>query len=212
MGSVDRDGEARSDGQFPHSFREEDLPRAGQVTDPLGNGDRQAGYVSASDLNFSAVDSDPHIQGQRRGCLSDLQGASYSSCTAVEGGQEAIANCFDLSPSVLMECSADYSVVLVKEISPASGAEPGRLLSGRDDVGEQDGRQDHFSLCRLVAAGEEIFDLVDEAVGVAHEEKMIITRQHHQLGVGNVLSKVTPRIRSNVVIPLAVDHERRHLD
>ena len=152
-------------------------PGRARVTDPLRDGDRRAGNVVSSDLDLPAVDPDADVQRQRLDCLSDLHGAAHGPCTAIEAGQEAIANGLDLSALVLLEGCADNAVVLIEEVAPSPGTESGRSLGGAHDVGEQDGRQDYLSLRSLVATGEEVFNLVNQAVGVAHEEKMIITGQ-----------------------------------
>ena len=85
------------------------------------------------------------------------------------------------------------AVVRLEQLAPATVAELGRAFGGAHDVGEQHGRQHPVRLGAAAHAGEELLDLVEDRVGVAHEGQVIVARELDVLRAGDVLGHVAAR-------------------
>lgn len=90
-------------------------------------------------------------------------------------------------------------------------AHAGRLLGRRDDVGEEDRCGDDVALGCLVTTGQEFLDLVEEGVGVADEEQVILAGQLDELGSRNVLGQIPTGPDVYEAVSQPVKDKRRHV-
>jgi hypothetical protein len=81
------------------------------------------------------------------------------------------------------------------------------VFGGVDDVGEQDRGDDYVALQRLVRAGEELLDLIDKSVAIAHKEEVIVTGKHDKFGTRDVLGEIAASTNPDVAVPLPVQDQ-----
>ena len=86
-------------------------------------------------------------------------------------------------------------VVLVEQLAPAPVAELGRALGRADDVGEEHGREHAIRLGPGPDAREELLDLVDDRVGIARPDEVLVAGELDELRARDLLrrSSVPPR-------------------
>jgi hypothetical protein len=70
---------------------------------------------------------------------------------AVEGGEETVTGCVDLSPSIASQQPADDRVVPFNELAPSTVTECRRPLRGSDEIREEDGGKHSVELRFFVA-------------------------------------------------------------
>ena len=185
-----------------HGLGDEHLCRSGEVADTFGDRDREPGDVVASEFDLAGMKPGPDVQSQRFGSDDDLRRAANGVRATVEGGEEPVAHRLDLATAVALEGGPDEGVVVVGQLAPRPRPQPGSLRSRVDNVGEQDRCQCHVAFGSLVAAGEELLDLVDERVAVTREEEVIIAGECDELGAVDVLGQVAAGTDMDVAVSL----------
>jgi hypothetical protein len=119
----------------------------------------------------------------------------------VEGGVEPVAGGLDLTTSMALQAGAEHGVVRVGQRAPLAVAQASGLLRRRDDVREQDCGGDHVAFGGLVRAGQELLDLVEEGVGVAHEEQVVVAGQLDVGRAGDALGEVATGADPDEAVP-----------
>ena len=115
--------------------------------------------------------------------------------------------------SEAIDLAADDVVVSALHLAPRPIPDPGRLVGGADDIGEQDGREHAFGPRVRMAAGEEAFDLVREQLPTVGPGEMA-GRDLHGGRVRDVLGHVsrTAHVDGGRRALRSVDHERGNAD
>src|SRR5579863_571036 len=164
---------ARSSHERRHRAGHQHLAGTGQGRHPGADVNGHPGYVVASDLDLTCVDTGPHVNVEGLQRLPDGHGALDRPTRTVEGGYEAVAHRLYLATPIPLELRAHALVVAIKEIPPPSVPEPRGPFGGADDVGEQHRGED--SLCSGSApdAGDALLDLVEHLSRVADPEETV---------------------------------------
>src|SRR5205807_2060345 len=89
--------EARAGDEVDDGLGHEHLPRPGLGRDPLADVDGDAADVAAPQLDLAGVDAGPHVDPQRPHRVADGEGAAHGPGRPVEGCEQAVAGCLDLS-------------------------------------------------------------------------------------------------------------------
>ena len=137
-------------------------------------------------------------------------GSAHGARGGIEGGVEPVADRLDLPAPVARQGGADHRVVLVGEGGPLAVTEPGGLFGRGDDVGEQDGCGDDVTIGSLTAPREELFDLVDERVGVTDEDHVVVAWKLNVPGARNLFGEIAPAPTRMKRFADSMQHERRY--
>jgi hypothetical protein len=95
---------------------------------------------------------------------------------------------------------------------PAPVAEGDGALGGADDVSEEHRRERPVGLAARSVPGEELLNLVDDAVDVAHKRIMLVARKLDEARAGNVLGEVAATVDRRGHVAAAVQDECRRGD
>ena len=68
------------------------------------------------------------------------------------------------------------------------------------DVGEEDSRRQHIALGPAAGAGQELLDLIHQAVGVAHKEQVVFAGDDDELCLADVLGQVPARTQTDEAV------------
>ncbi len=142
--------------------------------------------------------------------VANRTGAADRPCRPVEGSEKAVACRVDLAAAEMRDLASRQTVIPFQQVPPGPVAHLGCALGRADDVGEQHGREDTILLRRLVPAGEELLDRVQNKVGFADVKQMLVAGHLHELRPRDALGHVATVVSANVLVVLAVQHQRRH--
>jgi hypothetical protein len=150
-------------------------------------------------LDLAGVEACPDMQTQRRHPTRNRADAADRPGRAVEGGQHPIAGRLDRAPTRGLNLPMGDRVVDLQQLTPPPVTHCRRHGGRIDDAGEGDGGQDAIAAGNLGGAGQELLQLVEEAVGVG-------CRPGPVAAVGQ-LQILRPRDVLGQVSPLGGDHE-----
>ena len=111
--------------------------------------------------------------------------------------------------------AADKFVVALEDSAPGSIAECGRLLARTDDVTKKDGSQKTVRLgwlLRLPGSGEELFDLLQDRLGITGGDHVVDAGELHVARARDVFGEVAGSFHVDRILPGPVHHEGRCRD
>jgi hypothetical protein len=127
------------------------------------------------------MDAGADLERQRPHRFDHGKGAPHRRDRTVEGCEEAVPGGCDLPAAEAGRLAAAELVVLVEHVAPASVShlrgERGRV----HDVGEQQRGQHPIRVGARPRAGEELLDLIHQAVDALRERQMVGARQLDEL-------------------------------
>jgi len=127
--------------------------------------------IVISQLDLAGVKPCSNLQTERTQRVAQPNSAPDSPSRPVEGCQHPIAGRFHQLAALPFDVLEADAIVLVEQPSPAGVAEFSRPCRRVNDVSEEHSRQDALKRGRPSSAGQELFDLVDNRVGVATTQK-----------------------------------------
>src|SRR5581483_11728882 len=131
---------------------DEHLARAGERGDPRARVDGDPRHLAFGQLALAGVQAGAHLEAELPHRLHDRARTADRPRRPVEGGEEAVPGRVQLTAAEAGELAAYELVVAREQLPPGAIAERGRTLAGRDDIREQDGRQDAVALALLPGA------------------------------------------------------------
>ena len=137
---------------------------------------------------------------------AQIASAQWMARRPVERGEKAVPCGIDLLAVKPLELPADDRVMPLEQLRPTLVAELVGALRRRDEIGEQNRRENAIRQRRRSHAGEELLDRVDR---VRHEPREVLRigrRQH--AGSRDTRRDERPLVR----VCLWLEHERRRLD
>ena len=99
-----------------------------------------------------------------------------------------------------------------EEIAPAAITELCGTRGGVDDVREHDRQQRPREAAAAAGPGEELLDLLEDRVHVAHERKRVVALELHVAGSGYVLGQIARVAQVPDELSAPVHDQRRHAD
>jgi hypothetical protein len=183
---------------------DQQFARTSQIADAFGDCHRQPDHVTRSELNLAGVDASSDVEPYAV-CLSDdLLCRPHRSGCGVEGGQEPIAHGLDLAPPVTDQRGSNHHVVVMGKGAPFAVAHTSSVFGGRGDVGKQDGSRRDLAFGCLVRACEELLDLVEDGVGIAAKEQMVLAGKLDVLRARNVLTQIATGADPDEPVPFSM--------
>jgi hypothetical protein len=125
--------------------------------------------IRALDLALAGVDAGPDLQAHPLEAVADRLRAPDRHGRRVESGEETVAGRVHLAAAMRAQLLSHQRVVLPQQGPPCRVTHPLGVLSGTDDVGEQQGRQDPFRL-----AGPAVPGLDQRPGGRLHGERVSV--------------------------------------
>src|SRR5207302_828841 len=152
--------------------------------------DGHAADVLADQLALARVHADADLHAELTRLRGDRERAPQRARgRAFEGREEAVAHGLDLATPEAEELLADGVVVAREEIAPAAIAELCGTRGGVDNVREHDRQQRPREVATAAGPGEELLDLLEDRVHVAHERKRVAALELDVAGAGYVLGQ-----------------------
>jgi hypothetical protein len=174
--------------------------------------DSDPGEVITSDLDFPCVQSDTHLYAYGPNSLANGAGAFNGSPRAVEGCEESVSGVVNLPATESFQLPSDRLVVGVKKISPSPVAQLCRSLRRPHNVSEQDRGQNPISSCGVAGASQELLDLSQIRVAIAHEDEVVLASEFHQPGSSDALGEVFGMRLADPPVTTAKEDQRWRLD
>ena len=119
---------------------------------------------------------------------------------------------FTTTPRAPATCRSTRRLCAARAVVHASSPSCAARSRRSDDVGEQHGRQHAVRRCSAAFAGEERFDLVEHAVGVAGEPHVVVAVELHQSRVRDPLGEILCVFATHVAVATPVQQQCRRLD
>src|SRR5438445_3949094 len=175
--------------------------------------DGHAADVLADQLALAGVHADadldaelPRLGGDRERAPQRARGRAF------EGREKAVAYGLDLATPEAQQLLADGVVVTREEIAPAAITDLCGTRGGVDDVREHDRQQRPREAAAAAGPGEELLDLLEDRVHVAHERKRVVALELDVAGPGYVLGQVARVASVPDELSAPVHDQRRHTD
>ena len=86
------------------------------------------------------------------------------------------------------------------------------MLGRGHDVGEEDGHGQHIGLGPAAGTGQELLDLINQGVGVAHKEQVVVARKDDKSSAGDVLGQVLASTQVDVTVSLPMHDQGGNRD
>ena len=150
----------------------------------------QSGQIVSPPFNLSRVNAHSYGEPDAAGSLFDNGGALKGAPWPIEICQGPISGRLDQAAAVPNQLAIHHLVVMIEDLPPASIA-LGNGVDGRaDDVCEQHCRQDSVRRWASAHTGDELFDFIEQSVGVTREHQMILTSQLDKSRARDVVDEV----------------------
>src|SRR5581483_4818707 len=205
--------QARAGDEVLDRAGDEHLARAGERGDPRARVDGDPRHLAFGQLALPGVQAGAHLEAELPHRLNDRTRAADRPRRPVEGGEEAVPGRVQLTAAEAGELAAYELVVAREQLPPGAIAERGRTLAGRDDIREQDGRQDAVALALLPGAllpelGQEPLHLGVNGVRPPPEVEMADTGHLDEERSGDALRHVPGRLELDHRIVRPVHDQR----
>src|SRR5207237_9950795 len=175
--------------------------------------DGHAADVLADQLALARVHADADLDAELARLRGDRERAPQRARGwAFEGREKAVARGLDRASPEAKELFADGVVVAREEIAPAAITELRGTRRGVDDVREHDRQQRPREAAAAAGPGEELLDLLEDRVHVAHERKRVAAVELDVAGSGYVLGQIARVAQVPDELFAAVHDQRRHAD
>src|SRR3990170_4996638 len=175
--------------------------------EPRGDVHGDAAYLTPAQLDLAGVDARADLDAGLAQHVADLEGAADGAPWPVERRQDAVAGGAVKAATVQGHALADDLVVLVEDLTPAAVAEPCGEVGRPDHVRDQDGRERAVDLGSAPGAGDELLDLVDQAVHVAEVDEPVGALELDQLGAFDVFGQVAAELDREEPETLAMQYQ-----
>ena len=176
---------ARSGDEVDDGTRDEDFSRRGPGGNPRADVYRYPADAIAHQLDLAGVQPCPDLDSQRAHTVTYRQGTRNGPPGAIERGQEPVSGGVDLTSAMTAEFFSHQPMVLVENLVPSPVPHRRCCLRRSDDVGKQDRCEHPVGVDGRAAAGNELLDLGDDAVGVAEEGDVVNAVKPDKPGCGN---------------------------
>src|SRR5438067_1047742 len=153
--------------------------------------DGHATDVLADQLALARVHADADLDAELTCLRGDRERAPQRARgRALEGREKAVAHGLHSATPEADELLADGVVVAREQVAPAAITELCGARGGVDDVREHDREQRSREAATAAGPGEELLDLLEDRVHVAHERKRVVALELHVAGSGYLLGQI----------------------
>src|SRR5207253_2135399 len=121
--------------------------------------------------------------------------------------EEAVAHRLDRATAMTLELATHQRVVALDQLPPAAVAKARGGFRGTDDVGEHHRRQHAIDRRNVALAGEELLDLVDNRVGVARDEEVILAVELNEARSADAFRDVASQAERHDSVAAAVQDQ-----
>src|SRR5437879_5540495 len=139
--------------------------------------DGDAADVIAHHLDLAGVQPDPELDADRPNGSNQGITAADRASRSVERGQAPVTDLLHFAAAEPGELSPQDVNLRLEELAPAPVAQLRCFLRRTYDVGEHDRREDPVDGGPAPNPGKELLDLVEHRVGVAREQRMVVSGQ-----------------------------------
>src|SRR5438876_66557 len=158
MDAALHEAQARSRDQILQSAGDQHLARVRRGGHAGADVHGDTAHVVAPQLALAGVQAGADLEAEWAHRLADGQRTAYRACGTVEGREEAVARRVNLPAAEAAQLLAYGGVVPLEQIAPGAVAEPGGMLRGAHDVGEQHRGQHAVVVDHRARPGEELLD------------------------------------------------------
>jgi hypothetical protein len=191
--------DAGSGDEVMHRAGHKDLVRLGQARDSLADVNGDAADIVSDELDLTGMEASSNLDAEIANGVRNGSGSADGTSRTVEDGKKAVARRLDLPASVTEQLGAHHLVMGGEQVPPLAIAEPSRLLSGLDNVGEQHGGQDPVKVGSRKSAGQELLDPSQDRARVSRGKQEIRSRYLQVLRGADMTGDIPAERRDHVI-------------